>query len=151
MWFCHQPLMHSSSHLMKMHFLSSSVCLWGLDLSPHDVPKPDRVPKQFPAAWASLGTRNVTLGLWVLRLLRKKSAVGGSLCLMTARSFPSLSVAQLIFFLFLKATLQPSCETPVGVQWHHQSFSTAWTGVQRLTVCLWCIGSNAIAFPNLLP
>lgn len=104
------PFLKSHANVFSEVFLSAH--LRGLGLSPQDVPKLERVSKHFPAAWASLKTQNVTPVFWALRPVREKKCCWRQSGFDDSAILP-VSVAQLIFFLFLKVALQPSCETPV--------------------------------------
>lgn len=104
------PFLTSHADVFSELFLLAH--LRGLGLSPQDVPKLERVSKRFPAAWASLKTQNVTPVFWALRPVREKKCCWRQSGFDDSTILP-VSVAQLIFFLFLKVALQPSCETPV--------------------------------------
>lgn len=104
------PFLKSHANVFSELFLSAR--LRGLGLLPQDVLKLERVSKRFPAAWASLKTQNVTPVFWALRPLREKKCCWRQYGFDDSAILP-VSVAQLIFFLFLKVALQPSCETPV--------------------------------------
>lgn len=93
-WGCHQLLMRPPSSLMQMAFLRSS--FWHVSEALVYHPPCSKTRQSFEALPSSAGfienllKPSLAPGFVVHSLLRRKSAVGGSLGLMTAQSFLSL-------------------------------------------------------------